>query len=75
MRKLKEIFPESFPTMKTLKIQKATLMKKRSEAAAQQNNIEKEQRTLRVAFSNVSGILDQPVRADNSSQKYGEMLE
>ena len=75
MRKLKEIYPESFPTMKTLKSQKTALMKERGEAMTQLKASEKEWRALRIAFGNVEAMLDQPVPAHTRNMRRGETLE
>ena len=75
VRKLKEIYPESFPTMKALKSQKTALMKERSEATTQLKVSEKAFRALRIAFSNVEAMLDQPAPAHMRNMRRGELLE
>ena len=75
VRKLKEVYPESFPTMKALKSQKTALMKERSEATTQLKASEKAFRALRIASSNVEAMLDQPVPAHTRSSRREEVLE
>ena len=75
VRKLKELYPESFPTMKALKSQKTALMKEHREAMTQLKASEKEWRALRIATSNVEAMLDQPARAHMRNMRRGEVLE
>lgn len=75
VRKLKEVYSESFPTMKALKSQKTTLMKARGEAMTQLKASEKKFRALRIAFSNVEAMLDQPVPTQTRRLGRGEALE
>ena len=58
MRKLKEIYPESFPTMKALKAQKALLVKEHGETTTRLKASEKAWRALRIAFCNVEAMMD-----------------
>ena len=61
--------------MKALKSQKTALMKERSEATTQLKVSEKAFRALRIAFSNVEAMLDQPAPAHMRNMRRGELLE
>ena len=75
MRKLKEIHPNGFPSMKTLRGRKTDAMKEWREQKALQKASEKEQRALGIASHNVKAMLDQPVPAHTRNLRRGEVLE
>ena len=75
VRKLKEIHPNGFPSMKTLREHKAGFMKEWIEQKALLKAGEKELRALDIASRNVEAMLDQPVPARTRNMRRGEVLE
>ena len=75
MQRLKEMFPNGFPSMKTLRARKAAYIKEQSEQKALLKTSGKKWRELEIASRNVEAMLEAPVPAHARILRSGEALE
>lgn len=75
VRRLKEMFPDGFPSMKMLRARKAAYIKEQSEQKALLKTSGKQRRELEIASRNVEAMLEAPVPARARILRSGEALE